>query len=384
MLLLRILTLAAVLALPACGGGSSSNAAALQLQKSADAAVAGGLAGVALEHLTADGSTQVLAGLRQVGSTDKIQAGDAFMIGSITKAMTSALAGRLVEQGRIAWTTTLAEALPDLAAGMLPAYRGVTLEQLLAHRGGVLGFNDGEDSARLLAYLQSYSGTLPGTQAGRERFFAAWLLVQPPAAQPGQDFHYSNAGYALAALMLEVRTGRTYADLFEQELARPLGITVSWTLADTRFANRPVGHGGAKGQLSTVTPEDGDVAQWLALLQPGGVGTTMTPDSYATWVNWHLRALRGETTPLSASYLRRIQSLVRGEYALGWIAGDLDGRPVLAHDGEWRGFSTEVIVDLKGRSASFGFTNTEADDGSWALTVLNQALLDIERALPPQ
>lgn len=47
-----------------------------------------------------------------------------------------------------------------------------------------------------------------------------------------------------------------------------------------------------------------------------------------------------------------------------WIAGDLDGRPVLAHDGEWRGFSSEVINDLKGRSASFGFTNTEADDGT--------------------
>jgi len=383
MLLLRTLTLTAVLALAACGGGSGSNTAA-PLQQPADAALASGLAGIALEHLTANDSTQVLAGLRQVGTTARIQAGDSFMIGSITKAMTAALAGRLVEQGRIGWTTTLSEALPDLAAGMLPAYRSITLEQLLAHRGGVLAFNNGEDIARFAAYLESHTGTLPDTLTDRERFFAAWLLAQPPAVPPGQDFHYSNAGYALAALMLETRTGQPYADLFEQELAKPLGVTVTWTLADTRFANRPVGHAGAKGKLSPLTPENSDIARWLALLHPGGVGTTMTPDSYATWVNWHLRALRGESTPLATGYLRRIQALGRGEYALGWMAADIDGRPVLAHDGEWRGFSTEVVIDLKGRSASFGFTNTEADDGTWTLAVLNQALLDIERALPPQ
>ncbi len=384
-MLLRTLILAAAFVLTACGGGGSNDTrTASQLQKSADAAVADGLAGIALVHLTVDDTTSVVAGLRQVGTTDRIKPGDAFMIGSTTKAMTSALAGRLVEQGRIAWTTTPSEALPDLAPGILPVYRSVTLEQLLAHRGGVLGFNNGDDLPRFLAYLQSYPDALPETLADRERFFAAWLLAQQPAVQPGQDFHYSNAGYALAALMLETRTGKSYADLFDQELAKPLGIAVTWTPSDTRFVNRPVGHDGAKGKQAPIAPEDSDVASWLALLRPGGVDTTMTPESYATWVNWHLRALRGDSTPLARSYLQRIQALPRGEYALGWIAGDLDGRSVLAHDGEWRGFCTEVIIDLKGRSASMGFTNTEGDDGTWAMSVLNQSLLDVERAQPPK
>jgi len=388
-MLLRAFSLAFVLAisatLTACGGGSSAaSSAESTVQKSADSAVTQGLAGLALEHLTADGTTSAVAGLRQVGDAAKVQAGDAFMIGSTTKAMTSALAGRLVERGAIAWTTTLAEALPELAAGMLPVYRTVTLEQLLAHRGGVMAFNNAADVERFQASLESYTDELPSALAGRERFFAAWLLAQSAPARPGQDFLYSNAGYALAALMLQTRTGRPFAELFEQELARPLGLQVSWTSADTRFTNRPVGHDGAKGKLAALAAEDADTSAWLDVLRPGGCGTTLTPGSYASWVRWHLRALRGETTPLASSYLQRIKVLKAGDYALGWIAADIDGRAVLAHDGEWRGFTSLLVVDEQGRSASFGMTNTEADDGAWALAVLNQAVLDVERALPPK
>lgn len=387
-MLLRTALLATLVTLTACGGGNSesSPAPAARVQHSADAAVSNGLAGVALGHLNgSDDSALGLAGLRQVGAAARIQSGDAFMIGSTTKAMTSALAGRLVEQGRIDWNTTLAEALPELAAGMRPAYRTVTLEQLLDHRGGLPAFTGSDDVERFQAYLQTTLAPLPTTPAGRERFFAAWLLAQDPPAgiTPGQGFVYSNAGYALAALMLEASTGQSYAELFEQQLARPLGLQVSWTLADAHFVNRPVGHGGIKGQLQAVPPTDADVAQWLDVLRASGQGTTLTPDSYTTWVRWHLRALRGESTPLAAGYLQRIRALKAGDYALGWIAADIDGRAVLFHDGADRGFSSLVVLDAQGRSASFGITNTEADDGAWVLTTLNQALLDLERALPP-
>lgn len=383
-MLLRALAFAAIATLTACGGGHTDSRPqpSPQVQQAADAAVNKGLAGVVLDHLTTTDGTPALAGLRQVGTTANVQPGDAFMIGSTTKAMTSALAGRIVERGAIAWTTTLAEALPDLAADMQPAYRTVTLEQLLGHRGGVMAFNNGDDAARFEAFLAGYAGVLPTTQATRQRFFATWLLAQEPPARPGQEFLYSNAGYALAAMMLEARTGKAYADLFEQELARPLGLQVSWTAEDTPFTNRPVGHRGTKGKLAAVPAEDADAARWMDLLGPGGGGTTTTPNSYATWVRWHLRALRGENTPLAGGYVQRIKALKAGDYALGWISTDIDGRPVIAHDGEWRGFTSLLVIDAQGRSATFGFTNTE--DASWAMPVLNQAVLDIERALPPK
>lgn len=378
-------TLALATLLSACGGGSTHADAetATVVQQAADAAVAAGLAGISLAHVTPDGSVQAVAGLRAVGAPARIAPDDVFMIGSTTKAMTAALAGRIVEQGRIAWTTTLAEALPDLAAGMRPEYRGVTLEQLLNHRAGVLAMNNADDLARFEAYLQDASAPLPTTLAGRERFFAAWLLSLPALPLPPEGFAYSNGGYTLAALMLEARTGRDFADLFEQELARPLGLAVTWTAANAPLAGRPVGHLGAKGQLVALEATDADMADWLTLLRPGGGGTTLSAASQARWLGWHLRALRGEVTPLSAGYLQRLRALKAGSYALGWIAADVDGRAVLAHDGEYRGFCSLVVLDVQGRSASLALTNTEPDDGAWVHAVLNQTVLDIERALKP-
>ncbi|MEA2120689.1 hypothetical protein, partial [Halovibrio sp. HP20-50] len=77
------------------------------------------------------------------------------------------------------------------------------------------------------------------------------------------------------------------------------------------------GHAGAQARLSAVPPEDADSAAWLEVLRPAGDGTTVSPDSYARWVRWHLRALRGEATPLASSYLQRLQALKAGDYALG-------------------------------------------------------------------
>lgn len=158
-------SIAAAIILSACGsgdgrrdGGPSNRAASLAVvQRAASDAAAAGLVGVAVVHLdakrgdaasTAPIALTAVAGVRRIGGDDPIRATDFFQIGSTTKAMTAAVAARLVERGQIAWTTTLAEALPDLAEGMLPAYRVVTLEQLLNHRGGVAAFTDSSDAHR--------------------------------------------------------------------------------------------------------------------------------------------------------------------------------------------------------------------------------------------
>lgn len=378
----RTLTLAliAATALTACGGGNSTTTDTA-LQRSADQAVRAGLVGVAISHLGSTETTHAHAGMRRIASTAPLRADDSFMIGSTTKAMTSALAARLVERGAIAWTTSLADALPELAEVMLPAYRSVTLEQLLAHRGGVLALDGDDDAARLVSFLAERTDSLPTTAAGRLRLLATWALTQEPAARPGQDFLYSNVGYALAALMLEAATGQPYAELMARELAQPLGLQLSWTTAAAPLTDRPAGHAGAKGQQTPVAPEDPELAAWLDLLAPAGGGTTMSPAQFTHWVRWHLRALRGEATPLPDGYVRRLRTLKAGEYALGWAGSEVDGRPVLAHDGGWRGFTSLVIVDQRGRSASAAFTNT--GDADWVAPLLNQTVLDLERARPP-
>jgi CubicO group peptidase (beta-lactamase class C family) len=78
--------------------------------------------------------------------------------------MTAALLATLVEENKLRWTTTLADVFTELVRvgksgdeGMAPAYRAVTLEQLLTHRGGF----PGETAPRGKSLLDVHR--LPGT-----------------------------------------------------------------------------------------------------------------------------------------------------------------------------------------------------------------------------
>src|SRR5688572_7235160 len=56
-----------------------------------------------------------VVGRRRVDQPDAVSADDRWHLGSNTKAMTATLVARLVERNQMAWTTSLADAFPDLA-----------------------------------------------------------------------------------------------------------------------------------------------------------------------------------------------------------------------------------------------------------------------------
>ena len=58
-------------------------------------------------------------------------------LGSLTKAITATVIGALAEQERMTLDTTIGQAFPELSAKMQPAYRDVSVRQLLTHSGGI-------------------------------------------------------------------------------------------------------------------------------------------------------------------------------------------------------------------------------------------------------
>jgi CubicO group peptidase (beta-lactamase class C family) len=75
-------------------------------------------------------------GMRNAGRMVPVTLDDKWHVGSCTKSMTASVAAMLVENGKIRWNTTVAEIFPDGIEEMNHAWRDVTLEQLLTHRGG--------------------------------------------------------------------------------------------------------------------------------------------------------------------------------------------------------------------------------------------------------
>ena len=120
-------------------------------------------------------------GVRKAGEATPVTTADRFHVGSVTKSMTATLTARLVQQGVLSWDTTIAEALPDLAESMDPAYRDVTIEQLLAHRAGLMPLTDPAEDRELWDQLTERVGT-PTEQ---RLYLAEHVLQRPPTSPPG-------------------------------------------------------------------------------------------------------------------------------------------------------------------------------------------------------
>ncbi len=177
---------------------------------------------------TADHTVAIGAvGARQAGDDSTVTNDDLWHLGSCTKSMTGTLAAILVQQGRIAWSTTVADIFGAEFDDIDPAYLPVTLEQLMCHRAGVptAAPPDAWNQAR------QQEGSL---REQRDAFVHAVLAAAPSDQSPdgpGTHFEYSNQGFTIAGAMLERAwdkaeglNGTTWEDLATDQLFEPLGI----------------------------------------------------------------------------------------------------------------------------------------------------------------
>lgn len=375
--------------LAGCGGGTDSSdtqRVTAQLKARADAGVDAGLVGLVLGLVSgraADAAVAV-AGQRRLGQSTPVEATDRFAIGSNTKAMTSAAIVALAGQGGPALSLTLAQAFAAWASEIHPAYAQVTLADLLHHRGGLPAFNGtGPEDDAFIAAVSADTRPLPNTAAGRRSYLARWVLKQPPAQGivPGRDFHYSNAGYVLAAAIIEAQTGKTFEAVFNEVLVQPLGLSGHWRSWVPAPTDTLWGHEGARGALAVVEATPGTLAiqDWLDIIAPAG-NWACSGAAYAQWLRWHVLALRGARTPLPTVYVNDLRAAADGRYVWGWQAQATPKRVVLTHTGHVTGFMAEVALDRAGDFAVFGLSNTAwfAQDGSsWVLSRIDQALADV-------
>ncbi len=166
--------------------------------------------------VTKDGQIcdRIAAGVRKWGDTTPVTTNDEFHIGSCTKSMTATLAAMFIEQGKLRWDTTIAEVFPELKGKMDKRYEGVTVEQLLHHRGGV------PHNPPPAAWKRAWQEI--GTPVEQRREYLAAVLSAPPEAEPGTKMIYSNDGYVIIGVMLEKISGQDFESLMTEKLFKPL------------------------------------------------------------------------------------------------------------------------------------------------------------------
>jgi CubicO group peptidase (beta-lactamase class C family) len=323
-------------------------------------------------------------GVQDVATKTPVGPDSAFRIASLTKSFTAMAILRLRDQGRLALDAPAESYVPELSKARGPTADSppITVRMLLTHAGGLpwddqwgpvsFGFSDEERDA-LLASGISFAGV------------------------PGENYEYSNFGYALLGLIAERVTGISFRDFVTREILNPLGMTGTvWDSAQVSPGRLAVGYRVEDG--AGLTPEPRIASSFFA--PAGGLYTTLR--DYARYMAFHLSAYpprnEPEMAPLRRSSVRELHrgqrpwtlqattdkngvlSVYRGDYGFGWIESTTcrDNRR-LEHSGWEPGYFSSVVL-LPERS--FGIVSLATTNGVRATEGAIELLRQMD-ALPP-
>ena len=291
-------------------------------------------------------------GVRRNDQPEAIALDDYFHLGSETKGVTSLLAGKLVEEGKIKWKSKLVDVVPELKGNVRAEYADVTLDKLLSHRAGVRPYTTNIEHKAL--------PKLTGTVSERRLQFAAFVLQQSPVGPPpGRTYAYSNAGYVLAALMLERASGSSWEELVtttfsELQLRHLIGFP------NRHDEHQPWGHrmqatSGGDSVLAPLGPTSR--YQGFDYMAPAMELSMPLPD-FARLVQLHLRGLLGQSNYLKSSTYQAIH-FGKPNYSYGWVVGGSAGRGGLisTHSGTTRTFFIYTAIYPSQRVAFVAIAN---------------------------
>jgi len=184
---------------------------------------------------------------RQVGDVDP---DEAVPVASASKWVAAALVMTVVDEGRLSLDDPIGLYLQDIPE---PG-RAVTLRQLLSFTSGHGG----------LAGLADLRQPPDIDLAESARRIAARPLVGPP----GTVFSYGSGALQIAGALAERATGKSWATLFDERLAGPLGLARSRWGHPLHPDAREVSNPNLQGGLVTTAE---DYGRFLTMIASGGL-----------------------------------------------------------------------------------------------------------------
>lgn len=302
-----------------------------------------------------DGEVAYLGGLgvKEAGRSAPVNADTLFAIASTTKALTSAMAATIVDDGFMSWDTPVQRLLPAFALADPALASRLTVADAFCMCTGIPG-----RTAQIIFSVPSLSP---------QRLIAS-VADMPLTAPFGERFQYSNQMYDVGGYATTVAAGGAPDDLnhayhlaMRDRLLVPLGMTRStFTLdqvlaygnythphaADIEGRTRPIsllatarlavlGAGPAGALWSNAR----DMARWLGMQLANGVA----PDGRRVVSAANLLRTRAPRVPIEAeSSLPALINDASHHYAMGWEVGVYKGQPLIHHSGSILGFNSQI------------------------------------------
>jgi CubicO group peptidase (beta-lactamase class C family) len=236
-------------------------------------------------------------GKRSLANSQPMTVDSVFWIASMTKAVTTAAAMQMVEQGKLKLDQPASEILPDLASAQVlegfdaagkpqlrPVKRPVTLRQLLTHTAGYTYDIWNENTGRY-----EKQADLPGLITCKDD-----ALKTPLAFDPGERWEYG-INIDFAGKMVEKVSGQRLEGYFRDHIFGPLGMAdTSFKLSSSQRERLVAMHAhGADGSLKPIEFEMPQEPEFFM----GGGGLYSTGPDYLKFVRMFLNkgSLDGKT-----------------------------------------------------------------------------------------
>ncbi len=158
----------------------------------------------------------LVSGTTTLHGANPVEASNLFQVGSITKSFTAAIVLQLETNPQYNFNINqpLSTWLPQY-----PQWGDITVKQLLNHTSGIYNYTD------------SITDDMTNKQWTLQELVAI-AAKHPLYFKPGHGWHYSNTNYTLAAMVVQVLTGKTISEEMESLIAKA-------KLHDTYYLARP-------------------------------------------------------------------------------------------------------------------------------------------------
>lgn len=305
------------------GCESSNSALAARLESAVDGFMADHLvAGAGVALIQRGDLIEVAHGVGDVEIQHQVTAETRFRVASVTKMYMSAIALRLVDQGKLVLDEPIRDqvALPE----SLEHARSFTLRQLLSHTTGL---------------PQTYTAD---ADYGRHLSLEERMeRIPPPVCQPGTCWSYADGNYVIVEALLEAVTGQHIGGIFTEQIIDPLDLT-NTAVIDPFTSSEPL-----PAQYALVyDPATDAPAEPLQLVKQSlplipTLVTTPTDAARFAEALFSGEVLLPETleTMLDTSVMRDLPCRNEAfdgcpfDYGLGVFHFDLGGRHLVGHDG---------------------------------------------------
>ncbi|MDQ7826999.1 MAG: serine hydrolase domain-containing protein [Candidatus Eremiobacteraeota bacterium] len=302
-------------------------------------------------------------GTRRYGENIPVTIHDRYHLGSDTKAMTAVMVAMLVDQGKLRWNTPMGEIFPELAASMDPAFKGITVEQLLSQTSGMPSDNTSKESE---AYTRFMIDEVSYPQGNLDEI-RYWLVGKwcglPVPSKPGEKFEYSNLNYIIAGAIVEHIEKKSWDELIIEKVFNPLGLrnTGLGIQSSLGRVDAPLGHAVVEGKIKCFLA--GPRADNPVVVGPAGIANMSVLD-FVTWAGWNagegkrgphlvrpetLRKLHAPAVAIPAPKDAPLGTATVGKYAFGWgvVAVPWAAHPLLFHGGSNGLNFAEICVDTE-------------------------------------